>query len=332
MACSCTLTIALLLGWAWRNRVWLQEPILQQPYLESGALSELRVWQGRSRTVPGGVVLGNSLTECRGSTVGDVATGRLAARNTPHTVVTVWGGAFGPVQYYYLLDDVLAGRPEVVIIEVDQIRLVSTRITPGLLYLALSRKLSFDQALRIRTALASEGVTLFDPFLYRLEERRDVSYLVPGVQERWREVLTRWGDAVNTTAGVRTTSFDLRGLYLMSAESTRTIGRLDPNDSPLVPVLREIGARLRRAGVTVLFYVSPMNEAILGPQLSANQARQRLNRLRVAVGAAPEEWVDLHDALPSDAFRDWQGHMQPVGCERVGEKLADAVLTRRPSR
>jgi hypothetical protein len=120
----------------------------------------------------------------------------------------------------------------------------------------------------------------------------------------------------------------------MSVESARTIGPLDPNDSPLLPALRAVGDELRRAGVTVLFYVSPMNEAIIGPPVTGpeRRVRARIDRLRSAVGAAPEEWLDLHDAVPSDTFRDYFGHMLPAGCERVGGAIADAVLARRASR
>lgn len=335
IASSCAVTVALLLGWAWHNRAWLQAPILERGSIEAGVLNELRVWRDLSPAVPKAALLGNSLTDCKdGSSVGDLTARRLAARNAPYALVVPWGGAFGPLQYYYLLDDVLAGKPRVVIMEIDTIRLVSTGVSPGLLYLALSRNLSFRRALRVRSALASEGLTLLDPFLYRVEAQLDVMYLVPGVQAHWRELFTRWGAAVNEAAGVRTTPLDARALRMLSLDAARAVVAPDPAESPLVPVLREIAHDLRRAGVTVLFYVSPLNDTLLARSVGGpeRRVRQRIDRLRVAVGAAPEEWVDLHDALPSDAFHDWVGHMLPLGCERVSEAIADALIARHVSR
>jgi lysophospholipase L1-like esterase len=119
-------------------------------------------------------------------------------------------------------------------------------------------------------------------------------------------------------------------LRLMSLDTARAFVARDPMESALTPVLRELAGELRRGGARVLFYVSPINDAILQTREALPERRlaERIEALRVAIGATREEWLDLHDALPREGFRDWVGHMFPLGCERVSEAVADAALAR----
>ncbi len=334
IAVPCLLTVGLAVGWAWYHRRWLQEPIVEHGVIEAPYLEALRAWRATAPGIPRAALLGNSLTDCKdGILVGDLTARALAARNAPYALFGTYGAAFGPLQYYYVLDEVLAGHPRVVIVEIDMNRLVEKGFFVPLLYRTLSRKLSLNRALRVRAALDLEGLTLFDPFLYRLEERFDMMYVAPGLREHWRALLARWGTAVNDAAHLRTTEVDLRAIRGLGMITHDQIAQ-DPTASPLVPVLRLIGEELRREGVAVLFYVSPINDMLLGPRVTApeRRVRERVDRIRREIGATPDEWVDLHDTLPSETFRDWIGHMFPAGCERVSASIVDAVLARHDAR
>jgi hypothetical protein len=59
---------------------------------------------------------------------------------------------------------------------------------------------------------------------------------------------------------------------------------------------------------------------------------RRLDQLRIAVGATPGEWLDLHATQPAAQFRDYQNHLLTQGCIDVGRALADRVIAVLPRR
>ncbi|MDG2304083.1 MAG: hypothetical protein P8R42_05405 [Candidatus Binatia bacterium] len=59
--------------------------------------------------------------------------------------------------------------------------------------------------------------------------------------------------------------------------------------------------------------------------------------MQVAIGARPQEWLNLYDRLPERDFRDNQNHLNPSGLAFVSRELAGAkarilALRRRMSR
>jgi hypothetical protein len=60
----------------------------------------------------------------------------------------------------------------------------------------------------------------------------------------------------------------------------------------------------------------------------ASSVPQTLAAVRDAIGAAPDEWLDLSNLLPANVFRDAGDHLVPVGCERIADAL-DARLRSR---
>src|SRR5262249_59111521 len=54
----------------------------------------------------------------------------------------------------------------------------------------------------------------------------------------------------------------------------------------------------------------------------------RIERLRVAIGATPEEWLDLHALHPEALFVDWAGHATPEGCRRTANRIVGALRDR----
>jgi hypothetical protein len=335
LAVGATLTVAALLALAWSARGWLEGPLRDAGAPERGVLAAIEEWRGRRDPTPRAVLFGDSLTQCGGRlTVGTALDRTLRQRGRPQTFLTLWGAAFGPLQHYYLLDDVLAGSPRLAIVEVNLARAGLAELAPHLRYLGLSRKLTLRRALRVRQALAAEGVTLFDPFLYRLEERLGILYLVPGVQARWQEWLDAAGAAASRALRLRTVGVDarqVRQMWFDAARARRVFGGV--GTSPLDRVLGELGRALRAAGVQVLFYVAPVDVERLD-RLGVREALAlpaRIEALRAVAGAAPEEWLDLHALLPGDAFKDWVGHLRLPACDRVAAALADGLGARPPA-
>jgi hypothetical protein len=333
---SFLLTVALLLGWAWNNREWLQSDIKQHGVTETYVLAALDRWRTgpRSPRLPGAVLFGDSLTDCKERVlVGELVARRLAAAGMPHALVQLTGGAFSPLQYYYLLDEVLADAPRLAIVEVNLGRLSGGVTGSSLRYASLSRKLSLARAWRVRTALAFDGLTLFDPAIYRLEEKLDAMYAVPGAQAAWRAVLDSRGAALGQMLHLDTVPPDARSLrMLVDFDVTSARNLFGPQQSvhPFTAVLKEFAAELRSAGVPMLFYLSPVNPDVLREARSSDKAEfpRRIDALRVAIGLTPGEWVDLHGLLRREVFRDWSGHMLPAGCEAVADAIRDALVSR----
>ena len=239
----------------------------------------------------------------------------------------MWGGAFGPLQHYFLLDEAIAGRPRLVLVEVNLGRMSRQQVWSGFNYAALSRELSLPRAARVRAALGVEGVTLLDPWLYRLEERLDLLYVVPGIRARWDELLTTVGTGVNALLGVQT-GFDPRAFEQLRSEARlRGLFAPEATDPAQVTALRALGTELREAGIPVLFYVAPVNSQSLAQArlLDGGALATHVESLRRAVGARPTEWLDLHAAVAAPQFRDFGGHMHRAGCEQIGRVIADAA-------
>ncbi len=90
-------------------------------------------------------------------------------------------------------------------------------------------------------------------------------------------------------------------------------------DTPLVRFCRAAVRFARARGAQVLVVVSPMPTRILehAGHYDAARAAERIAMLRREVESAGGRLLDLHDALPSEFFRDDSGHFTPAGQERM---------------
>ncbi len=243
-------------------------------------------------------------------------------------VVEVAHRFFRPQQFYYLLDEVLAGKPAVAIIEVNTGVLWPTPppFLRGARFLNLSRKLSLRRAWRIRDALAAEELTLFDPFIYRLEEKADLLFVVDGVRDYWEQRLEGYGAQFNRLLDLAQDDPPKAFKYRADAAKDKALRRApegDEADHPVTVVLREMHRELRAAKVQVLFYHPPeRRRPLAGPREDRTS-----EAVRVAVEATPDQWLDLRHLLPPHDFRDFS-HLLPSGCERVAEALHEALDTR----
>ena len=114
-----------------------------------------------------------------------------------------------------------------------------------------------------------------------------------------------------------------RGLAAKVREYARPIG-------PHHPLVRFAGAAVAmatRSGVRVLVVVSPMPLDVLREQQIFDDRRiaRGIAALREAVTASSGTLVDLHAALPKDAFADVEGHLTADGMERVAALLVTPI-------
>jgi hypothetical protein len=332
IAAGMGLVVAAVLGWAWRERVWLQGPVVASATrIEDGLLRGIDRWQARARrkAVPAGLLLGNSLIRCgKSPSIGTVTEQQLGWRGHRHAIQDVWAGAFGPLQYYYVLDALLAAAPRLAIVEVDFARAGFSDVAPHLRYVSLSRLLTIRRALRVREALAADGLTLVDPLIFRLEARFGVLHLVPGVQHHWRAFLDDAGIRLDAALGLETARAPALPRPWVTAARVREVFGAPTDVS--TGVLRAIAQELHGAGVMVLFYVAPVDVELLRKLGVWNELGlpDRIASMREQIGLVPDEWLDLHAAIPAEQFRDWMGHLTPTGCARVGRSIAEALVAR----
>jgi hypothetical protein len=233
---------------------------------------------------------------------------------------------FRPVQLYYLLDDVLGGSPDLVVIEVN-LRM----FTPAVTYRGvgnfpqLSRRLSFRRQLESQGILGEERISILDPSIYAVQEQLGWLYVPEGVRVQGNESLLGAADAVGRKLGVR------RRPRETESPSQRALAEyhVDFGLHPMAAVSRRILDRLREAGVSVLFYVSPVDVERLARIGVAKEIHldRRIETLRQGIGANPEEWLDLHDRLGHRDFRDEHNHLHREGLRVVADALAASVAS-----
>jgi hypothetical protein len=337
LALGCAASLAALLGGAWALRrplrAWGEEWI----WVDRDTLPALERWQRRPQHRPGvdALLLGDSLSACRPSVrVSAELAAALAARGVAGSVHRVAHPGFRPLHYYYLLDDILGGRPGLVVIQIN-LRWYSPFFIEGegARFRNLSRKLDLRRALRIADGLSEENLTLLDPWLYRLEDAVGLLYVPAGVRLLTGTTLEGLGDALVRTAGLRGSNPWVRTLRQsrwqpMTRERVRREYGGDWIGQSSTRILREIVSTLHEERVAVLLYVSPVNVERLRSALDAPDdlaLPERIEALRTAVGARPAEWLDLHALLSREAFADNLNHMRADGCARVAGALADRL-------
>jgi hypothetical protein len=331
----CLVALGAIVGALWCQREALRLPVNVRPAIERLVIPRIEAAQRLADYVPRMALFGDSFATCDREPVAQFLQQEIHARGPANYVMDVSYPAFRPLQFYYLLDEVIAARPQGVVVEVNLPYLSSNwRHWRALRYLSLSRKLAVGRALRVRAALSLDGLSPFDPLVYRLEDATDTLFVADGIHDWGVTQLDDYGHLLNDALGlptVPTKQRNLRRLHPFNARQARSVFEPDQTRHPMAGVLRRIGRELRQAGVEVLYYVSPVPVGRLD-DLGVREELDlpaRIERLRVAVGAAPEEWVDLHALVSTKAvFKDWVGHMHPEGCRAVAHALGEALAAR----
>jgi hypothetical protein len=327
---GCAAVLALAAGAAVRFRVPLRALGAEGLQIDTRLIPELERFASRpDPRAPAIAFLGDSLMLCEGVTVGGALARQRAA--APPMVVELRHGALRPIQYVALIDGVLAGRPEAVVVEIN-FRLMSETayLAPGLRMPQVTRRLTLRRAWAVRAALAADGLTLLDPLLYRLQARLGLLYVADGVRELVRRKLELAGDAVTTAVG-RPSRFPPISVAEGDALARRSVQREYTGDRrAAATALAEVRRTARTAGIPILFYVSPLNLSYLEKLgvLVAFDPPAAVEQARLATGAEPGEWLDLHAEAPAAAFRDEVGHLHAEGCRIVARAIDDALRRR----
>jgi len=247
----------------------------------------------------------------------------LKASRAPVSLLGLTHAAFRPVQLAYVLDEVIAGRPRFAVVGIN-LRLLSPawQPGPGLRFLPLSRKLSLSRQAALWPSLREEGLGLLDPQLYRAQDALSLLYVMDGVRLLGKEWIDARAHDLERTLGLRR-----RMLRAYPLEDDVKLYAPDPARHAMAEVMREVNDELAAAGVWTLFYVSPVNPHALDPAGSPSweELAARIEELRVAIGASPAHWLDLHAALPASQFRDLHNHLEPSGLRTVAEQIASRL-------
>jgi hypothetical protein len=320
------LTLAAILAWGWRNREALRLPDMVRAQVERKLMPAIERGHKLPAPVARIAVFGDSFSQCEGTDVAPGVADGLLFRTPITYVLDLTFSALRPIHYYYVLDQVLGAQLQAAIVEVNTFYLMGDPASwRQLRYPTLSRHLTFARALRVRTGLGAEGLGVFDPWIYRLEEGADVEYVAEGIHDWAADLLKEWGYDFNHAVGLSDVRQDFRlSRDLAPARLLRRIWGVEQTHHPGATVLRVLHEELRAAGVDVIFYVSPIPIALLDkydlrPELDLPG---HLERLRAFIGASPDEWLDLHALVDDGAtFRDHTGHMHPAGCTAVAQAL-----------
>jgi hypothetical protein len=333
--------VGLAVGWTALDATALRAGVRETVWTEARLLPALRTWRARRRpqAIEPVALFGDSVAGMPGFSPLAAGIQQALGEHGIHTdVLAVVHWAFRATQFYYLLDEVLAGRPQLVAVEVNP-RAFSAAWArrADWRFAGLSRFLSLRRALRVRPALAADEVSLLDPLLYGLEDAVGALDLADGIRARAALALDSAGEAAGARLGLaRSAAGDPR---VADARLPLDVPRAlawyggEPAAQPTAGVLRAVVRELRAAGVTVVLYVTPVNvERLAALGLDEVVALPRkLEALRVAVGAAPEEWLDLHASAAEGEFADATEHLTAPATARVAGRVAAALDARRHS-
>jgi hypothetical protein len=335
----CALVVLAVAGAVGVWRADLQAVGVRYARVEHRLLPDLVRWRERPRDGDAldVVLLGDSLTGCVGAgTVGGALEQTLAAGGVPSRVLQLVAPGLRPITEYYVLDDVLAGQPQVAVIDLN-LRAFSDRFlafegSDGKRYRSLVRKLSLTRSLGIVDALQGENMSLLDPMIYRLEERLGLLYVPSGARMVGEDVMNRLGEAIGGRIGLRRSAAvdRLQPFYVLDAEQARAEYAVPQTEHSGTRILARIVHDLRAGGARVLVYVAAVDvERLQALGVYEELALpSRIEALRLAIGASPDEWLDLHALLPTTLFSDAENHMVTAGCERIGAALADRLNPR----
>lgn len=258
--------------------------------------------QRRERGGLGGAVFGDSVfaPHAPDKRFVHVLGERLAAAGLPIDMIDVTNPGFSPIQFYCLLDGVLAGRPDFVIVEVNLRTFAPDWIHDvGLRMPQLSADLSLLQVWRARRALATQQIGLLTPLQYRLDKPIGTIQLVNGVRVLSGDAFDAAGTRLNDALGLTALSSLERFHRDMTEHVSLDDGRAqawygqDFVSSPAAEALRALARELRDAGVATLFVLAPaMRGRLHELGISLRELDARTDALRRMVGAAPSQWID----------------------------------------
>jgi hypothetical protein len=294
-------------------------------------------WRARSSSaaIPG-VIFGDSvfLTNERQGGFAPALGQVLAASGRAVELLDLSHVGLSAFQFYYLADRVLTGRPRFAVVEVNLRTFASDWLeTPWLRFPHLAAGVPTRKVVQMRETLAAQGLGPLTPIVYRLQEKTGTLFLIDGLRRLGADSLDAVGADVNAALGLATRP-DADSLarlvqrrLLLDAERAQAWYGQDFVATPTAAVLRALAADLRAAGVPTCFVVAPINRARLAKLgVSLDDLDRRLERLRVALGAQPEAWVETSAVFRPQDFVD-PVHLTPKAVRRLAG-LAGLSLVR----
>jgi hypothetical protein len=266
----------------------------------------------------------------------------------------------GPFEYYFLADRIARAKPSLVVIALNLDHLSSSwnraYARPELAGLLAPRRLpealglplhgvglTADRLLYYVAVVQAGG---YDPWYWlslrqaqvgrawaRLEARLQGGHYDPRNDSGDDTPERLFRGAVRAATVERVFSDPQLGHYLPAALDEHygeVLAGLDPA-SPVLQVLDATVARFLRDGIHVLVYVEPLDVEYLhanAPHGDRDGLQASLSRIGDRVAALGGDFVDLHDALPPDAFRDAPGHLAWAGDVDGPARLAEILAPR----
>ena len=311
---------------------------MDQVPIERSAMMAMLLWQA---SPPQGlfrvVVLGDSLFLSRGDEdhprqVHHIPLAEsLKKERVPAAVLPLVQTAFRPIHFWYILDDVLETRPDLVVIEIN-LRLLGLQhhLPASYRFAALSRRLSLRRMGMLRNAMQVEEVDPVEPFVWKASEAMGTLYALEGARGLGREMLTDLGNQTNAWLGLtaigRLNPFEA----LDTVEEAELMYGWEPGEHPGVEALRGVRDELQAHGIPVLFVVAPVRHELLRKLGVSDQIDldSRIDRLQVELDASSLEWLNLSAALPDSSFHDQQNHLSEDGLSMVADRIARRVNRR----
>jgi hypothetical protein len=293
----------------------------------------LRAWHQRPRSATmTGVVFGDSvlIRPAFKPLFVPLVSRVLLAHGVSADVLDMANRGFSAFQFYYAVDDVLGIRPLFAIIEInlctfapDWYENASLR-TPQ-----LTARLSPLRALDIRSALATQGLSIFSPLIYRAQEHSGTLFVVEGLRIQVSDALERLGTRINSESGlpVRAKGYPMLFPPRLNPERANVWYGHEFVDSPTAQVLRALVRALQEDDVAVLAFIAPINTeqlTRLGFDLGALWAR--IDRLRDAVGLPVDAWVHTSQLMRSADFLDVMHLQSTAARERLAEFVGAALV------
>lgn len=299
---------------------------------DRGVLRSLEIAAERTPRFERIALFGDSLVMCaqpgadRFETLGSNLRRQLVAAGTPVALVDLSQAGLVPLHFFALLDEALALDARLVVIEVNLRKFIDPLARPAEERLpGAFRKLEFLRSLQVLDGLEPEGVTLLDPPLMRLKEHLGLLYVLEGAREGGLASLHSMGEWLRSTLGLARREGPSFTEVARRAELPYAI---DYTTSHNASILRAMVQDLREARVPFILFVAPVDPAGLRADLGSDPdaVQRRIDELQRYLGAEPTEWLDLHDALPSSLFRDYDNHLVGSGCARLARPIAQRVL------
>jgi hypothetical protein len=251
---------------------------------------------------------------------------------------------------YCVSDDLIEAKPNLIAFELNLRALqpgplgpfsyaefsgwIHPRRLPEAAFLPLSEaQITLDKLLLYRSLVASHSEDAWRTLLDRQAKLVNARDLLEGYIERRTGVSSsterRLAAAAHGYARMLVPGTPFASVSHTEAMLGAVLRGVDPKSSRLT-LLHVLLGEFHAAGIPTLVWVSPVNvEHMRSLGLSMDGLDRSMENIRFVVESTGATFLDLHDVLPRDAFRDSGDHYtfdgRPNGTAIVGARLGAAI-------